>query len=50
MRSRSARPLREFLDQANGVHAASGVGGGGGGCASVEYSERGVFNASEMVA
>ncbi|RLM69825.1 cation/H(+) antiporter 15-like [Panicum miliaceum] len=37
--------LREFLDRANSMS----VGGGGGG-AGVEYRERGVFNASEMVA
>ncbi|RCV36780.1 hypothetical protein SETIT_8G008800v2 [Setaria italica] len=36
--------LREFLDRANGMSA------GGGGGAGVEYRERGVFNASEMVA
>ncbi|TKW07579.1 hypothetical protein SEVIR_7G316400v4 [Setaria viridis] len=36
--------LREFLDRANGMSAA------GGGGAGVEYRERGVFNASEMVA
>ncbi|CAD6255063.1 unnamed protein product [Miscanthus lutarioriparius] len=36
--------LREFLDRANSVSA------GGGGGAGVEYRERGVFNASEMVA
>nr|CAB3463059.1 unnamed protein product [Digitaria exilis] len=36
--------LREFLDRAN----AMSVGGGGG--AGVEYRERGVFNAGEMVA
>ncbi|PVH61326.1 hypothetical protein PAHAL_3G011800 [Panicum hallii] len=36
--------LREFLDRANTMS----VGGGGG--AGVEYRERGVFNASEMVA
>ncbi|CAL4902526.1 unnamed protein product [Urochloa decumbens] len=36
--------LREFLDRAHGMS----VGGGGG--AGVEYRERGVFNASEMVA
>ncbi|KAJ1273905.1 hypothetical protein BS78_05G020800 [Paspalum vaginatum] len=36
--------LREFLDRANGVSVA------GGGGAGVEYRERGVFNASEMVA
>ncbi|PUZ43493.1 hypothetical protein GQ55_8G014300 [Panicum hallii var. hallii] len=36
--------LREFLDRANSMS----VGGGGG--AGVEYRERGVFNASEMVA
>ena len=37
--------LREFLDRANSMSA-----GGGGGGAGVEYRERGVFNASEMVA
>jgi Kef-type K+ transport system membrane component KefB len=36
--------LREFLDRANGM---SSSGGGGAG---VEYRERGVFNAGEMVA
>jgi len=36
--------LREFLDRANSMSA------GGGGGAGVEYRERGVFNASEMVA
>ncbi|CAO2165956.1 unnamed protein product [Urochloa humidicola] len=36
--------LREFLERAHGMS----VGGGGG--AGVEYRERGVFNASEMVA
>ena len=35
--------MREFLDQSNSVHAA-------GSYLAVEYRERGVFNASEMVA